>query len=164
MMCLRHGCRSVLATAEKHVKRKSNCGLGTVTHALHTTCFANSLRTCTKDPMRLSLLRLLPPEAATQKNTPDWGNIAAWGRRRWRLLVRHASVAERCRGISPSRPPAPQNKKEHPRLGGVLFCGAAWGTRTLDLLVRSQALYPTELKPRVSSIPVYHTTNVLVCQ
>ena len=31
-----------------------------------------------------------------------------------------------------------------------LFYGAAWGTRTLDLLVRSQALYPTELKPHVA--------------
>ena len=43
----------------------------------------------------------------------------------------------------------PCKQKRHPPFGGCLFCGAARGTRTLDLLVRSQALYPTELKPRV---------------
>ena len=32
------------------------------------------------------------------------------------------------------------------------FCGTAKGTRTPDLLIRSQSLYPTELSPHTSAL------------
>ena len=48
------------------------------------------------------------------------------------------------RGFSPS-----QTKKTGRRKSGILFFGAPGGIRTPDLLIRSQTLYPTELRARV---------------
>ena len=44
---------------------------------------------------------------------------------------------------------------------GILFFGTPEGTRTPDLLVRSQSLYPTELPAHttLSQAPVYNITR-----
>ena len=116
-------------------------------HLTHSSLRTRQDAAC--DPVGFS-----PPFAVTtKKDTPEWGRkqIAAWGRRQRFGGYSSAthSVAENFLRSSPSRPPSPQLQKKTPPNGGVFFCGAAWGTRTLDLLVRSQALYPTELKPHV---------------
>ena len=45
------------------------------------------------------------------------------------------------------RVPSDTKKKNTTRLDGVFIFGTAKGTRTPDLLIRSQSLYPTELLP-----------------
>ena len=39
--------------------------------------------------------------------------------------------------------------KKAPRTGLVRFSGAPWGIRTLDVLIRSQSLYPAEVRAHV---------------
>ena len=46
------------------------------------------------------------------------------------------------------RAPSSKNKKPDTQMG-IWFFGTAKGTRTPDLLIRSQSLYPTELSPHV---------------
>ena len=41
----------------------------------------------------------------------------------------------------------------------TVFDGALEGTRTPDLLVRSQSLYPTELPARSIKVPMYISTT-----
>ena len=58
------------------------------------------------------------------------------------------------------RAPSSKNKKPDTQMG-IWFFGTAKGTRTPDLLIRSQSLYPTELSPhmRCSSALEYNSTS-----
>ena len=56
-----------------------------------------------------------------------------------------------CTGVALS---SPQHSKKSDTLSGIGFFGTLEGTRTPDLLVRSQSLYPTEL-------PAHTTLNAL---
>ena len=56
----------------------------------------------------------------------------------------------------------PFDKKKNDPTGSLL-CGALRGTRTPDLLVRSQTLYPAELAAHLF-LPKYTTTNRKDCQ
>ena len=57
-------------------------------------------------------------------------------------------------------------KKQKPRkqLVYVVFVGALQGTRTPDLLVRSQSLYPAELATHCFIQLYYYITSILTCQ
>ena len=44
---------------------------------------------------------------------------------------------------------------------GICFFGTPEGTRTPDLLVRSQSLYPTELPAHSAQAPKYSSTSFL---
>ena len=58
-----------------------------------------------------------------------------------------------------------QQKERHHPMGGVFLFGAPEGTRTPDLLIRSQALYPAELRAHIAvrqRIRLYHLLRI--CQ
>ena len=57
-------------------------------------------------------------------------------------------------------------KKQKPRkrFVYVVFIGALQGTRTPDLLVRSQSLYPAELATHCFIQLYYYITSILTCQ
>ena len=57
-------------------------------------------------------------------------------------------------------------KKQKPRkrFVYVAFVGALQGTRTPDLLVRSQSLYPAELATHCFIQLYYYITSILTCQ
>lgn len=57
-------------------------------------------------------------------------------------------------------------KKQKPRkrFVYVVFVGALQGTRTPDLLVRSQSLYPAELATHCFIQLYYYITSILTCQ
>ena len=57
-------------------------------------------------------------------------------------------------------------KKQKPRkrFVYVVFIGALQGTRTPDLLVRSQSLYPAELATHSFIQLYYYITSILTCQ
>ena len=57
-----------------------------------------------------------------------------------------------------------KTQKPRKRFVYVVFIGALQGTRTPDLLVRSQSLYPAELATHCFIQLYYYITSILTCQ